>query len=362
MSDSVAEFARARIAGTDIWTKDDMPPALMAAMGEAGLFRIGLPAAYGGTGGGYPAIAAAEQTLMAVGGIAGIGTIFGSHQMVARYYFVDHASPAQKQQYLPALASGALTVAVAISEPEVGAHPKKLTTTAHRSAAGWVLNGRKAYVTNGPLAGLFIVLAITAAVGDRKRYSAFLVPRDAPGLAVHHAPTSAGSRPAGHVSLILEQCELGPDAILGAEGTAYETMALGFRDAEDGVGTAGMVGKLQHCLGLLAHEYGAAMLDEVAAELGALAGLVELAAEATAALAQAGEDGTLMATRPQALNIGARQLGMMLVARIRAFPVAPGAERAPRIGALLASVEGGMNVARGPRLARVVKLGRAISP
>ena len=360
MSDGVAEFARTHIAGTDVWTVDDMPPALLAAMGQAGLFRIGLPEAHGGTGGGYPAIAAAEQTLMAVGGIAGIGTIFGSHQMVARYYFADHASPAQQAQYLPALASGALTVAVAISEPEVGAHPKKLTTAAHRTATGWALTGRKAYVTNGPLAGLFIVLAITAMDGDRKRYSAFLVPRDAPGLTVHHAPTSPGSRPAGHVSLTLDQCQLGPDAMLGAEGTAYETMALGFRDAEDGVGTAGMVGKLHHCLGLLAREYGAAMPDGIAAELGALAGLVELTAEATAALAQAGEDGTLMDARPQALNIGARQLGVMLVARIRALPVATGAERAPRIAALLASIEGGMNVARGPRLARVVKLGRAL--
>ena len=360
MSDVVAEFARAHIAGSDLWTMDEMPPALMSAMGQAGLFRIGLPASHGGTGGGYPAIAAAEQTLMAVGGISGIGTIFGGHQMVARYYFVGHGSKQQQDRYLPALASGELTVAVAISEPEVGAHPKKLTTTAQRDAAGWVLNGRKAYVTNGPLAGLFVVLAITAIEGERKRYSAFLVPRNAPGLGVHHAPTSAGSRPAGHVSLTLDNCHVGADAMLGAEGTAYETMALGFRDAEDGVGTAGMVGKLRHILGLLAREYGAEMPDEIAAELGALAGLVELTAEATAALALAGEDGTLMAARPQALNIGARQLGVMLVARIRALPVAPGAERAPRIAALLASIEGGMNVARGPRLARVLKLGRSL--
>ena len=69
--------------------------------------------------------------------------------------------------------------------------------------------------------------------------------------------------------------------------------------------------------------------------------------------------GLLTLARPQALNLGARQLGVMLVARIRALPVAPGAERAPRIAALLASIEGGMNVARGPRLARVLKRGRS---
>ena len=170
MSDGVAEFARTHIAGTDVWTLDDMPPALLAAMGQAGLFRIGLPEAHGGTGGGYPAIAAAEQTLMAVGGIAGIGTIFGSHQMVARYYFADHASPAQQAQYLPALASGALTVAVAISEPEVGAHPKKLTTAAHRTAADCAATRRRSVATRRCELILVVIFLVVLVLRYRRRH------------------------------------------------------------------------------------------------------------------------------------------------------------------------------------------------
>ncbi len=360
MSDIMAEFARTMIAGRPIWAEEHMPADLMAAMGRAGLFRIGLPAEYGGDGGGYPAISQAEDTLAAVGGIAGLGTIWGGHQMVARYYLVGHGSPAQQARYLPALASGALTAGVAISEPEVGAHPKLLTTGAVRSAAGWVLNGRKSYVTNGPLCGLFIVLAITAEDQGRKRYSMFLVPRDAPGLTVHPAVTPASMYPSGHVSLTLADCTIPADALLGVKGAAYETMALPFRDAEDGVGTAGLVGKLRHILGLIGAEYGAAMTDDVAAELGALAGLVSLAAEAARALADIIAAGDFAAPRAHALTIGVRQLAGVLVQRIRAVPVADGAARSSRVAALLAGIEGGANVARGPRRARMIRLGLAL--
>ena len=360
MSEEMLTFARTHIAGRPFWAEERMPQGLMAAMSIAGLFRIGLPPEHGGTGGGYPAIAAAEGALMEAGGISGLGTVYGGHQAVARYFLHGFATPAQQARYLPALAAGASTVAVAISEPDVGAHPKRLTTTATRVGDGWSLTGRKAYVTNGPLADLFVVLAITAMVGERKRYSCFLVPRNAAGLIIHPAATPASMRPAGHVSLTLENCLVPAAALLGPEGEAYERMALGFRDVEDALGCSGQAGKLRHILAQLAAEQGAAAPDEVAAELGALAGLVALASEAATTLASHVEQARILEPHAQALTIGVRELSTELVRRIRALPVPPGVTRSERVEALLAGLEGGMRVARGPRTARMVKLGRGL--
>lgn len=354
MPDAITAFARQHIIGRDIWAEENLAPDLFAAMGHAGLFRIGLPVEFGGTGGGYPAIAAAEQALVAACGVPGMGTIFGGHQITAQYYMVGYGSPGQKAYYLPKLAAGACTMAVAISEPEIGAHPKLLNTTAHKTALGWRITGRKAYVTNGPLADIFIVLAITSVDAGRKRYSMFLVPRGAPGLEIHHAPTPAGMRPSGHVSLTLIDCVVGHDALLGVAGTAYEEMALGFRDAEDAVGNAGLIGKLHHIMGLLAGADPSAATDDAAVELGALYGLVAVASAAVEALVTASEAGDAASARSQAITIGMRQLALEIVRRVRALR----REDLPRVDALLASIEGGMNVARGPRRARMIRLGR----
>ena len=71
---------------------------------------------------------------------------------------------------------GRAVASVAISEPRVGAHPKLLTTRAEEDGDGYCIFGEKAWVSNGPLAEVFVVFAVTAIEGDRKRYSAFLVP------------------------------------------------------------------------------------------------------------------------------------------------------------------------------------------
>ncbi len=351
MQDQVTQFAHQSIIGRDVWMEENLPPDLFAAMGQAGLFRIGLPVEFGGTGGGYPAIAAAEQALVAACGVPGMGTIFGGHQITAQYYMVGYGSAGQKAAYLPKLAAGTCTMAVAISEPEVGAHPKLLNTAAHKTALGWRISGRKAYVTNGPLADIFIVLAITSVDAGRKRYSMFLVPRGAAGLEIHHAPTPAGMRPSGHVSLTLTDCVVGADALLGVAGTAYEDMALGFRDAEDAVGNSGLIGKLLHIMGLLATP---GATDDAAEALGALYGLVSVASAAVDALVIASEAGDAASPRTQAITIGMRQLALDIVRRVRALK----RDDLPRVDALLASIEGGMNVARGPRRARMIRLGR----
>ncbi len=362
MTDNLADFARRHIAPRDLLASEVFPPDLWAAMAGAGLFRIGLPAAHGGDGGGYASIAAAERVLVEEGQSTGLAGVWGGHQMVARWFIAGFGNEAQQARFLPELASGALTAGVAISEPKVGAHPKLLTTMATREGDGWRLDGEKSYVTNGDIAGLYVVLAITAMQGERKRYSFFLVPRGTPGLEVIAAPTPASMRPVGHVALQLRGCVVPADALLGPQDAAYQTMALPFRDAEDAVGTSGMAGNLAGLVRLLAAELAPAPSDEVLGELGALVGLAALAGPVAAALALAVDAAAVTADGPQALLIGLRQNSAEFYRRAVAFRDAHAAERSPVLDARLNSIQTSLSVARGPRAIRMARAGARMLP
>ncbi len=136
----------------------------------------------------YAAIAREEAAIVERTGLLGEGAAQAGRQLVARFFIGGFGNPEQRAAWLPRLAS------VAISEPRVGAHPKLLTTRAEEDADGYSIFGEKAWVSNGPLAEVFIVLAVTAIEGGRKRYSAFLVPRDTPGLSIDEAPNIGRSR------------------------------------------------------------------------------------------------------------------------------------------------------------------------
>jgi acyl-CoA dehydrogenase len=358
----LAAFARAHIAPRDLLSSPTLPPDLWAAMAGAGLFRIGLPAEHGGDGGTYTDIAAAERILVQEGGSMGLAGIWAHHQVVPRWFLVGFGTPAQQAEWLPRFISGDLTAGVAISEPKVGAHPKLLSATACRDGDHWVLDGEKSYVTNGDTAGLYMVLAITATEGERKRYSFFLVPRDTPGLTVVEAETPPSMWPVGHVALRLANCRVPAGALIGPEGGAYEAIALPFRDAEDAIGTSSQAGNLPGLVRLMAAELPTPAPEEAIAELGALAGLAALVAPAAATLARAVDERTWDGPEAQSLLIGLRQHAAHFHARATAFRDAHAATRNPRLDARLHSIQTSLSVARGPRAIRMARLGAAMLP
>lgn len=340
-AEPIAAFARANIAGRDL--SGAFPHALWSAMGAAGLFRIGLPAEHGGDGAGLSAIAAAEYALARAGGSPGLASAWAAHQMVARHFLAGFANAAQRETWLPRLASGASTAAIAISEPKVGAHPKLLTTTATRTQTGWRLDGAKSFLTNGPIADLFVVLAITAEREGRKCYSCFLVPEATQGLARIPARDYPALHPAQHCGLGLQACDLPETALLGPEGEAYPRMALPFRDAEDAISTSGLAGTIAHILDRRVAALPPDAPPEQRAALGRLIGLSAMLTHTATTLAAAdiGQPG------PQALMIGLRQLADDMLPRLRDDAVPD-----PRLEA----VEIGLSVARGPRAVRAARL------
>lgn len=274
----VRAFAREEILPRgDLRAHTVIPADLWRAMGDAGLARIGLPEAYGGDGGDLRALAVASEAMADACGVRGVVATWLNRQLNARQQILAHGTEDQRQRYLPEIAAGRLTPCLAISEPGAGAHPKRLAATAVRDGDDYVLNGEKAYLTNGPIADIFMVLAITAIEDGRKRFSVLIVPRDTPGLEQTEGVKIDFLRPAPHCGLRLTDVRVPAANLLGREGAAFETISLPMRRVEDALFAASVAGGLRHELAALAQAMNGAM-DGATVEDGALVELGRLAA------------------------------------------------------------------------------------
>lgn len=286
----------------------------------------------------YVTIARVKAALVERTGLLGIASVWGGRQLVGRH-FLGFGTDAQRAEW------GGRTLAVAISEPKVGAHPKLLTTRADAVDGGFRITGQKAWVSNGPSADAIVVFAITAEEAGRKRYSAFIVPRGTPSLAMSEMPGFHALRPSKHCLLTLDGCLVPAGAMLGQAGSAYERMALPFRDIEDAVGTFGTLGALQHAIG----SFAGAAADQ-AAELGAIVALTSVFAAGAGVVVAALDAGQFRTG--DATLVGLRVLAIDILARLRSLPV-------PAAGEILADLDATLSIAQGPRLARQTNLGEA---
>jgi acyl-CoA dehydrogenase len=234
LQQQVADFALRYIATrTGLSSGTSFPLDLWKEFGGSGMLGIGTPKEFGGKGLGYTGICAAGRAFARHGCCLGITLSWLIHEIAAKFIFSEYASSDQKKRYLPAMATGETTTSIAISEPGVGGHPKHLKTTAEKTGSGYLLTGEKTFLTNGPIADLFIVLAVSGHEGERKRYSAFIVPREAPGLRQTEPEDFGFLRPCPHGGIIMDACMIPEENLLGIPGTAYEDMALPFREVED---------------------------------------------------------------------------------------------------------------------------------
>ncbi|HET8997135.1 MAG TPA: acyl-CoA dehydrogenase family protein [Acetobacteraceae bacterium] len=325
-------------AKVDAWLSRCADPATdpLQGMAETGLLEPETS---------YARIARIKALLVERTGLLGVGGIWAGRQVVNRWFLQGFGTTAQRAAWLGHAAS------VAISEPGAGAHPKRLTTHADADGEGYCISGAKAWVSNGPSAEVFVVLAITAREGERKRYSAFLVPHDAPGLSLQEMPAFHALRPSRHCGLRLDRVPVARDALLGTAGNAYEAMALPFRDVEDAVGTLGLLGAFRFLLRALS---GSAESDEAAAMLGGLAASAAVFEDAADALLAALDAGRL--NDKAATLVGLRVLATDMTQRFRAYVQQCGRLGDPAIEDVLRDIDATLSVARGPRLARQIRL------
>src|SRR5437870_6401700 len=220
--------ARERIAplAAQVDETESYPAEQLRLLGDQGLMGLYVPEAYGGAGLGALAFClAVEELAWACASSAVIYLV----QYAAGYPIVAHGTAAQKQRYLPRLASGAITAALSISEPGAGSDAASMTTTAVRKGDRYLLNGTKMWVTNGSHAGVLTLFATVDRGRGHKGVTAFLVEPTFPGFALGKAERKMGIRGSPTVALHLTDCEVPVDNRLGDEGQGFR-VALGTLD------------------------------------------------------------------------------------------------------------------------------------
>jgi acyl-CoA dehydrogenase len=169
------------------------------------------------------------------------------------------------------MAEGRKIVGLAISEPNVGAHPKLLQCSARHHGGQWLLDGKKSYVSNGPAADAFVVVAVTGENTGRRHFDAFIVDADAPGLSRTQAGAAAVLPPLGHCGLSLVACPVPEGRRLATRGNAFDLIAKPMRAVEDSLLAGAMVGAMRAQLEALARwQQGANPAPDTVGGLGAL--------------------------------------------------------------------------------------------
>ena len=197
----------------------EFPVAELKELGKLGLLAINVPERFGGSEMGTVAYSLAMQELAR--GDASVAVAVSVTNMVGELIAMN-GTPEQAQAWCPRLASGELVSgAFALSEPEAGSDPAAMRTTAVKTQGGWRITGSKQWITTGDHAGVMIVWAVTDPSAGHKGITAFIVPGKAKGLTVARLEDKMGLRASSTAQLVLENVEVGDDAVLAAPGRGF---------------------------------------------------------------------------------------------------------------------------------------------
>jgi acyl-CoA dehydrogenase len=203
---------------------DTVPDELVDELRRLGFFGWSIPEAYGGLGLSTEELVLCafelSQCSVALRARVGTNTGIGSEALVA------DGSEAQKQRWLPRMASGEMTGCLALTEPDAGSEASNIATTARRDGDHYVLDGRKCYITNAPIADLFTVIARTEP-GSRGSagVSAFIVERGTAGLRAGAPYRKMGQAGSPVSDVLFDNCRVPADNIIGGEpGRGFRTV------------------------------------------------------------------------------------------------------------------------------------------
>ena len=201
------------------WEKDgQVSREVWRKAGAAGLLCTGMPAEYGGSGADflYAAVLTEEMSRRVFSGPG-----FRLHSDIVAPYILHYGSEAQKRRWLPAMASGEVITAIAMTEPDAGSDLQGIRTTAIRDGERYRLNGQKTFITNGQLADLVIVVAKTDPREGAKGITLMLVEASAPGFKRGRNLEKIGMKAQDTSELFFDDVMVPADQVLGGEGRGF---------------------------------------------------------------------------------------------------------------------------------------------
>ena len=206
--------------------EERFPEETVRKLGKLGMMGIYFPKEYGGAGGTVLDYVMAVEEMSKVCGTTGV--IISAHTSLCAAPIFENGTEEQKRKYLPKLCSGEWIGAFGLTEPGAGTDAQGQQTTAvlDESGENWILNGSKIFITNAGFADVFIIIAITGTVTDKrgrksKEISAFIVERTDPGFSVGKHEKKMGIRGSSTCELVMEDCVIPKDRLLGRKGKGF---------------------------------------------------------------------------------------------------------------------------------------------
>ena len=221
------------------------PAELFQKLAEGDWMGMPIPAEYGGAGADYLTHIVAVEELSR--SCASTGFTVSIHVGIASMLILLFGNEDQKKKYLIPLAKGQNLGAFVLTEPGAGTDVMAATSTAVLDGNDYVINGTKTFTSNGPTGGTYLVFAWTDKAAGRKGMSAFIVPREAPGMRVGEHFKKMGLRSSQTSEMIFKDCRIPKENILGQAGTGMAMAMTGFDHGRVGI-AAQSVGIIQAAL------------------------------------------------------------------------------------------------------------------
>jgi butyryl-CoA dehydrogenase len=217
--------------------KNQFPREILQDIAKADLFSIFVPEEYGGFGGGcYEIVLALEELAR---GCVGVATSFAASAL-GIFPVLVAGTPEQKQKYMPDIASGARWAAFGLTEANAGSDASGIRTTAILDGDEWVLNGTKQWITNGGESQIYTIVALTDPAKGARGASIFIVEDGDPGFSYGKKEDKMGIRSSSTRELILKDCRIPKDRMVGKKGTGFITVMKTLDMSRPGIASLGI--------------------------------------------------------------------------------------------------------------------------
>ena len=212
IGDSARAYASEKLAprAVDAFAEETVAPEIFREMGEMGLLGTTIPEEYGGIGAGYVSYGVVAREIERVD--SGYRSMMSVQSSLVMYPIYAYGSEEQRQKYLPGLASGELIGCFGLTEPDAGSDPAGMKTRAEKTATGYRLTGSKMWISNAPIADVFVVWAKSDAHGGKIR--GFVLDKGMKGLSAPKIGNKLSLRTSVTGEIVMDGVEVGEDALL----------------------------------------------------------------------------------------------------------------------------------------------------